>query len=119
MTAFRNAVINFLYLVQNKTTLQATKFLWRIFNIFGLPNILRSDGARCFTYQFDEWCESLSISHQTSSAYNSPSNGSTERAVRTVKDMFNKDGLSMGEKLIELMIILNRNSAIYGSGSPS
>ena len=41
--------------VQNETTVQVTKCLWRLFNTFGLPNILRSDGARCFTFQFKEW----------------------------------------------------------------
>merc|ERR1711935_849934 len=91
----------------------------RLFNIYGLPNILRSDGARCFTFQFDEFCNSLSIDHQTSSAYNSPSNGSAERAVRTVKNMFDKDGVCEGDKLTELMFIINRNAAKDGSGSPS
>ena len=37
----------------------------------------------------------------------------------TVKDMFDKDGVSIGDKLIEVMFIINRNSAKDGSGSPS
>ena len=105
--------------VPNKTTLQVTKYLWKLFNTYGLPNIIRSVGAHCFTYQFQEWCDSLSITHQTSSAYNSPSNGSAERGVKTVKAMFDKDGVRVGDKLIEMMFILNRNSNMDGSGSPS
>ena len=39
--------------------------------------------------------------------------------MRTVKDMFNKDGVSIRDKLIEIMFIINRNSATDGSGSPA
>ena len=39
--------------------------------------------------------------------------------MRTVKDMFNNYGVSIRDKLIEIMFIINRNSATDGSGSPA
>lgn len=105
--------------VPNKTTQQVTKYLWKLFHSYGLPNIIRSDGAHCFSHQFEEWCDSLSIKHQTSSAYNSPSNGSAERGVKSVKALFDKDGVCVGDKLIEMIFLINRNSNSDNSGSPS
>ena len=59
------------------------------------------------------------IRHQTSSVYNSLLNGSAERAVRSVKDLFDKDGVSTGDKLIEVVFLINRNATKDVSGSPS
>ena len=46
-------------------------------------------------------------------------NGSAERAMRSVKDLFDKDTVSTGYELIEVVFLINRNVNKDGSGSPS
>ena len=66
------------------------KVLDKIFEFFGPPRILQADNGPSFRKCFNEWLESRGILRQTSSAYNSQSNGLCERAVGRCKDILKK-----------------------------
>lgn len=60
----------------------------RIFSLFGYPENIISDGAKCFdSEEFKEFCQLHSISYSTTSPYHPQSNGIVERHFRTIKDM--------------------------------
>uniref|UniRef100_A0A8C6KIQ6 Gypsy retrotransposon integrase-like protein 1 n=1 Tax=Nothobranchius furzeri TaxID=105023 RepID=A0A8C6KIQ6_NOTFU len=61
------------------------------FSRHGIPSILRTDNGSQYTAeQFKGFYESYGISHRTSSPHTPYSNGEAERAVQTVKRLWNK-----------------------------
>ncbi len=61
--------------IKSESTLCMTKALTELFNTYGYPMILRSDGAPGIRNAFDDWCKEHDISHETSSPHNFRSNG--------------------------------------------
>ena len=55
------------------------------FNLLGWPKVIRSDGGPQYLSEFDRFCESFGIKHETSSPYNPSSNGLAESAVINAK----------------------------------
>ena len=60
------------------------------FMTFGFPVELRSDGGPQFRSEFTEYLTANGVIHETSSPYNSQSNGLAEAAVRNVKTLLKK-----------------------------
>ncbi len=66
------------------------------FRKFGLPQKIISDNGPCFkSKKFDQFCEELEIEHSTSSPYYHQSNGRSERAVGTVKQILKKSSSNL------------------------
>ena len=57
---------------------------------FGLPQTVRTDGGPQFRSEFQDFCETWNIKHETSSPYNPDSNGLAEAAVKSVKSLISK-----------------------------
>ncbi|XP_035989083.1 uncharacterized protein K02A2.6-like [Fundulus heteroclitus] len=61
------------------------------FSRHGIPTVLRTDnGPQYVSEEFRDFCENYGISHLTSSPHTPHSNGEVERAVQTVKRLWNK-----------------------------
>ena len=61
---------------------QVTEQLRKWASMWGVPSLLKSDGATCFTASiFNYFCQKYGIYHVLTSAYNPESNGSSERMV--------------------------------------
>ena len=59
----------------------------------GLPHIIRSDNGPCYnSKEFQQFLQSYSITHQTSSPHHPRSNGFVERMVRVAKRLMDKAG---------------------------
>jgi len=56
-----------------------------IFNDFGYPEHIRTDGGPQFREKFTRWCRENNIIHEQSSPYNPQSNGLAEAAVKNMK----------------------------------
>ena len=56
-----------------------------LFDLFGLPKDIVSDGGPQFQSDFVEFCKENRITHDKSSPYNSQSNGAAEAAVKQAK----------------------------------
>lgn len=69
----------------------AIEILKTQFSRHGIPTVLRTDnGPQYASEEFRDFCESYGISHLTSSPHTPHSNGEAERAVQTVKRLWNK-----------------------------
>ena len=66
--------------------------LTSIFNLFGFPKVVRTDGGPQFLGEFDEYCDSHGIHHEMSSPYHPQSNGHAESAVKNMKHLMLKCG---------------------------
>lgn len=65
--------------------------LKRSFSQFGLPKMVVSDNATCFTSgEFQEFVKKNGITHVTSAPYHAASNGLARRVVQTVKALLKK-----------------------------
>ena len=62
------------------------------FHSAGIPRCVRSDGGPQFRSEYANWLASLGILQETSSPYNSPSNGLSEKGVQDVKNMMKRQG---------------------------
>ena len=71
--------------VTRMTTEESIEKLTGIFNTFGWPCNLRSDGGPAFRLEFAEWCKKNGIKWELSSSYYARSNGSCEVRVGTSK----------------------------------
>ena len=60
------------------------------FNLLGWPKVCRSDGGPQYLSEFERFCSSHGIKHETSSPYNAPSNGLAESAVKNAKYLLKK-----------------------------
>jgi len=66
-------------------TAAVTGVLQAIFNDFGYPEYIRSDGGPQFRDKFSRWCKSINAIHKQSSPYNPQSNGLAEAVVKNMK----------------------------------
>ena len=82
---------------KGQTTAETIKILDKIFEFFGPPRILRADDGPAFKKTFNEYLESRGILRQTSSAYNSQSNGMCELAVGRCKEILKKCNVNKGD----------------------
>jgi len=71
--------------VSRMTTEESIEKLTGVFNTFGWPCNLRSDGGPAFRLEFAEWCKENGIKWEPSSSYYARSNGSCEVRVGTSK----------------------------------
>ena len=70
------------------TVCQKMKYL---FDNYGYPKVIRSDGGPCFaSMAFNDFCSRNHIKHELSSAYNATSNGLAEAAVKSMKNLITK-----------------------------
>jgi len=67
-----------------------TSILRGIFNNYGYPTKIRSDGGPQFRGPFDLWCSEHGVAHETTSPYNPQSNGHAEAAVKQAKYLLKK-----------------------------
>ena len=65
-------------------TAKITKELSTIFNSFGWPKSIRTDGELQYLQEFGEFCETNSVQHKLASAHNPESNGLAEAAVKNL-----------------------------------
>ena len=72
------------------TTAHVLSKIEKHFNVFGIPNTIRSDGGPQFRKEFDEFCADLRITHEQSSPYHPRSNGLAESAVKSAKRLLQK-----------------------------
>lgn len=67
------------------------KSLKELFSIFGLPKVIVSDNATCFSSEeFSSFCRMNGIESKKSPQYHPQSNGLAERGVRIVKSNLRK-----------------------------
>ena len=77
-------------LLRSLATKAVTYMLDKIVRIFGIPITCRTDGGPQFQGPFDDYCKQKGIVHETSSPYNSESNGHAEAAVKVAKHLILK-----------------------------
>ena len=65
-------------------------WLLKMFNHYGWPLSIRSDGGPQFRSDFSSFCKKYHIIHETSSAYNPSSNGLAESAVKSIKNLLKR-----------------------------
>ena len=107
------------WLIQlNKTTTSAIlAHLVTLFQEFGYPTVIRSDGGPQFRSEFIEFCRQKAIKHELASPYNPESNGLAEAAVKNLKSLVLKCG-ERGEDL-RAAIAAWRNMLRADGSSPS
>ena len=76
---------------KDKTIAPTIKVMKIWFKHFGYPNKVRADDGPAFRAGFTEWLQGKNVIRETSSAYNSQSNGLAERAVKRCKDTIKKN----------------------------
>jgi transposase InsO family protein len=69
------------------TTCAVTEQMLSVFQDWGFPEAVRTDGGPQFRTEFKEFCDAHDIKHETSSPYNSQSNGHAEAAVKNMKHL--------------------------------
>lgn len=68
------------------TTATVTQFLLPVFEAFGIPEMIFSDGGPQFaSKEFDDFCREWMIKNETSSPYHPQSNGIAEGTVKLMK----------------------------------
>ena len=90
--------------LKKTTTADVTKKLRDWFLEHGFPTVIRSDGGPQYRSNFDSFCTSYNITHETTSPYNPQSNGLAESAVKNAKYLLKKctnEGSSYREALLE------------------
>jgi transposase InsO family protein len=84
---------------KNTTTEAVVKKLSEWFNVWGLPQVIRSDGGPQFSSaEFARFCANYDIAHELSSPYYPQSNGMAEAGVKNCKSLM-KRCASTGEDL--------------------
>ena len=77
--------------ITSQGTETVVKKLKYLFDNYGYPKQIRSDGGPCFaSMAFSEFCKKFSIKHEISSAYNPTSNGLAEAGVKNMKSLIAK-----------------------------
>ena len=90
VTADRYSGYIWVDLLRDLGTKAVTDNLSKITRIFGVPIRCRTDGGPQFCKPFDDYCLQHVIIHETSSPYNSRSNGHAEAAVKAAKHLLLK-----------------------------
>ena len=90
-------------LLKHLDTSSIIKVLETIFETFGIPERIRTDGGPQFRREFASWCEELGMVHELTSPYRPESNGHAEQAVGAMKKLLKKTGSrrELGEALLE------------------
>ena len=89
-----------------------------IFAKFGIPEEIRSDnGPQFVSHEFKNFCAQYEITHTTSSPRYPQSNGESERAVRTIKNLLKKCEDSKEDPYIALLNY--RTSPLEAGMSPA
>lgn len=93
-------------IVSSTSTQDTIDCLKGIFSRNGIPDVLVSDNATCFTsYQFKEFLETLGVQHITPPPYSPSSNGQAEVAVRIIKNLLKKsDGGKLKHRLYDVLL---------------
>merc|ERR1712116_78907 len=80
-----------------------TKTLEGIFETFGIPERICTDGGPQFRQDFASWCQTLGMIHELTSPYHPEANGHAEQAVGAMKKLLKKTGSrrQLGEALLE------------------
>ena len=77
--------------ISSQGTETVVKKLKYLFDNYGYPRKIRSDGGPCFaSMAFAEFCKKFNIQHEISSAYNPTSNGLAEAGVKSMKSLIAK-----------------------------
>ena len=76
--------------MSSETTSALTSFLTSLFNQYGWPTSIRSDGGPQFRSEFAKFCLEHNIVHEVSSSYNPKSNGLAESAVKSIKNLLKR-----------------------------
>lgn len=76
--------------VQSLSTSSIISHFKRWFLEFGYPLVIRTDGGPQFRTEFNQFCNSLNITHELSSPYNPQSNGLAEVTIKSVKYLLEK-----------------------------
>ena len=80
-----------IYPVKTATSQATIERLRQSFSVFGLPKMLVSDNATCFTSaEFESFMRQNGIQHVRSAPFHPSSNGLAERAVQTFKEGMRK-----------------------------
>ena len=79
------------------------KVLERIFETFGIPERIRTNGGPQFRGKFASWCNKLGMVHEQTSPYHPEVNGHAEQAVVAMKKLLKETGsrTQFGEALLE------------------
>ena len=96
---------------------QVTKTLINWFQTFGRPKEIRSDDGPAFRQIFTDWCSANNIYHQSSSASNARSNGSSESGCARIKKVLKK--AAMAGQNIDETVSAFRNMSMSNGLSPS
>merc|ERR1712059_40365 len=100
--------------IKDESTSTMTKVLTGIFNTYGWPVLLRTNGAPTFRQKFQSWCVENDIRQEVSSPHNSRSNGCAESAVKKAKKIV----LRTGAKGVELQALMQAaNLAVARDGN--
>ena len=89
------------------------KKLTKLFNIIGLPKVIRSDNAPCFRSAFKKALQIMNINHRTSSPYNHESNGIVERSIGIFKSQLFKNNVQNIQTLGKVMLNYNMTTSTH------
>ena len=76
--------------IKNLSTETITKYLLKIFQTYGYPRSIQSDGGPQFRGRFKTFCNELGIIHEASSPYNPHSNAQAESTIKSIKYLISK-----------------------------
>ena len=99
-------------IVKSTSVAETIDALSTVFARHGLPDVLVSDNASCFTsFDFKSFLDRNGIEHITPPPYSPASNGQAEGGVRVIKNMLKKcsDKDSMRYRLAKVMLQYNSN----------
>ena len=94
---------------KDKTTDAAAKALKNFFFTHGIAHRVTSDNGPAFRESFKLFLKSYGIKHTPSSPYSPSSNGLSERGVRQIKDVLQRNGSMSDEKLRESVFLINNH----------
>ena len=80
----------FIHKLNSLSTTAITNKMQSWMYLEGTPLRLRSDGGPQFRGPFQDWCQTMGITHELASPYNPESNGLAEAAVKNVKHLLLK-----------------------------
>ena len=105
------------YKVKNKSSAEAIAKVREWASMWGRPYKLKVDSGPGFRNTFEEGMKNLGIGVVHSSAYNSQSQGSCERGVRSIKELLKKCGNLSQLQLSEMIFCLNCRDQPNGQGN--
>ena len=105
------------YHLKKTATSDVTAKLKELFQDWGIPEQIRTDGGPQFRSEFKEFCDDYKIEHEVSSPYHPQSNGHAEAMVKQMKNLLKKQ---MGNwELFKSALLEYRNVPRSDGLSPS